>query len=406
MTDTVLLVEDDSVLRRSIAKTLAYENFEVIEAGAFIAARDHIANDFAGVILTDIRMEGKDGFDLLNFALSIDADLPVIMLTGEGDVPMAVHAIRSGAFDFLEKPCHPDDLLRVLRQAVAKRSLVMRNRELEARMTSNDPAAISFPGTSTAIMMFRGQLRKMAELPVNVHISGEQGTGRVLAATCICQLAGHTDNHLNRNLSDCDEEFFNDLAKSDLPPFAVVKNVELASNRQQELLAAFMKASPATRIITTSSVGLEELLGNQLNKELYFLISVAHIEVPALRSRPEDALPVFHQMLHQQADLLQVPVPALPPKKLATITDRVWEGNLSELRQYAQQVLLGLDDERHATASQSLNDRIHAYERTVLIDTLKRHKGHTAEAARELQIPVKTLYDRLGRHGLKSSAFR
>ena len=108
----VLLVEDDAPVREALAQTLELEGFEVTPAGSFIVAKDHIDPDFAGVVLSDIRMPGKDGLQLLDFARKADPDLPVILLTGEGDIPMAVDAISRGAFGFLEKPCPTDQLLR------------------------------------------------------------------------------------------------------------------------------------------------------------------------------------------------------------------------------------------------------------------------------------------------------
>jgi len=104
MNARVLLVEDDRDVRAALGQALELADFKVTLAGTFIEATDHLAPGFEGVVVTDMRMPGKDGMDLISRAQSIDAELPVIVLTGEGDVPMAVAALQRGAFHFLEKP--------------------------------------------------------------------------------------------------------------------------------------------------------------------------------------------------------------------------------------------------------------------------------------------------------------
>ena len=118
MTGRVLLVDDDRAVREALGQTLELAGFTAILAGSYIEATDHIAADFPGVVVSDIRMPGKDGFALLDHAHGIDADLPVILLTGEGDVPTAVRGMNAGAFDFLEKPCGPKEFLAVVEKAI------------------------------------------------------------------------------------------------------------------------------------------------------------------------------------------------------------------------------------------------------------------------------------------------
>jgi len=118
----VLLVDDDALVREALGQTLELADITAILAGSYIEAKDHISDRFDGVVVSDIRMPGKDGFALLEYVQSVDADLPVILLTGEGDIPMAVKGISAGAFDFLEKPCAPKDLLAVPLQREKKRN--------------------------------------------------------------------------------------------------------------------------------------------------------------------------------------------------------------------------------------------------------------------------------------------
>ena len=142
MTQKVLLVDDDAAVREALGQTLDLAEMEPVLAGSFVAAKDHISPEFEGVILSDIRMPGRDGFHLLDYAQEIDAELPVILLTGEGDIPMAVRAMEQGAFGFLEKPCAPADLLAEVERALKTRALVLENRRLKAQLEAGDPATV------------------------------------------------------------------------------------------------------------------------------------------------------------------------------------------------------------------------------------------------------------------------
>ena len=133
MSIPVLLVDDDAAVREALAQTLDLAGMRAIPAASFVAAKDHITRDFPGVILSDMRMPGRDGFHLLAYAREVDSDLPVVLLTGEGDIPMAVTAMEQGAFDFLEKPCAPGDLVAVLTRAIAARQAVQAARAETAR---------------------------------------------------------------------------------------------------------------------------------------------------------------------------------------------------------------------------------------------------------------------------------
>ncbi|MEO0863951.1 MAG: sigma-54-dependent Fis family transcriptional regulator, partial [Pseudomonadota bacterium] len=177
MTARVLLVDDDAAVRDALAQTLELADLVPVPAGSFVVAKDHIAADFDGVILSDIRMPGRDGFHLLAHAHKVDADLPVILLTGEGDIPMAVRAMREGAFGFLEKPCAPGDLLAVLERALKSRALVLENRRLRALVESGDPAARMLFGHSDLADGLRARVRRVAPLETEVLVTGPPGSG-------------------------------------------------------------------------------------------------------------------------------------------------------------------------------------------------------------------------------------
>ncbi|MDD8022987.1 MAG: response regulator, partial [Paracoccaceae bacterium] len=185
MTIKVLLVDDDRAVREALGQTLDLAGLTPVLAGSYIEAKDHIAPDFAGIVLSDIRMPGKDGFALLDLVQKRDAELPVILLTGEGDVPTAVRGMAAGAFDFLEKPCAPKDLLAVVEKALKTRALVMENRALKRELKRGDAAARMLVGASPVAEGLREAARAAARSGAEVLITGAPGAGNSKVAEVI-----------------------------------------------------------------------------------------------------------------------------------------------------------------------------------------------------------------------------
>ncbi len=183
--DRVLLVDDDSSVREALGQTLELADLRPTLAGSYIEAKDHLTRDFAGVVISDIRMPGKDGFALLHYAQSVDAELPVILLTGEGDVPMAVRGISEGAFDFLEKPCAPNDLVAVVEKALKTRALVLENRRLKRQVEQGDAAARLLRGVSALSKRMREEARAVARSAADVLVTGEPGVGTAKMAEVV-----------------------------------------------------------------------------------------------------------------------------------------------------------------------------------------------------------------------------
>lgn len=177
MSIQVLVVDDDAAVRDALSQTLELADLVPLPAASFVAAKDHISSGFDGVILSDLRMPGRDGFHLLSYARAQDPDLPVILLTGEGDIPTAMKAVEEGAFDFLEKPCAPGDLLAVLKRALSTRRRILDQRHLQAIVETGDPAARMLFGTSQLAEGLRARVRRVALTNTEVLVTGAPGTG-------------------------------------------------------------------------------------------------------------------------------------------------------------------------------------------------------------------------------------
>ena len=401
MTD-VLLIEDDRALLASLARVLELADLAVTPTASYIEAKDHILADFPGVILSDIRMPGRDGFAVLARAKEIDADLPVVFLTGEGDVPTAVRAMSEGAWDFLEKPANPDRLLEVLLRALDHRRLVLRSRELEERLNRADAAAINFPGASQASQGLRSALRAAAAGPGHVHLFGPEGAGKRLAANTIFTLSAGADRFATLSLA---EATASDLRHRNFGSEEAVvlhlKHIDLADEDHGDALAECLETHPKLRLITSSlspladdgavaSVGLGQI----------------EVELPSLARRQRDIPAIFEMLVRQTVRTLNGDMPHLPDDVLTGLAARPWPGNLPELRKAAHSYALSGRSAPMDVQVMPLTEQMDGFEAAVLRDTLIRFRGRSGQAAEALGLPRKTFYDRLAKHGIKPADFK
>lgn len=406
MTNQVLLIEDDIELRKSLTQSLELEDLSVISAGSYVEGKTHITASFSGVILSDMRMPGKDGFDVLSYAKTQDTELPVIVLTGEADVPMAVRAIGEGAYDFLQKPCPPDQLIEVLRRALDHRDVVLRSRNLEQKLKSGDAAATNFPGPSQVTEDLRGQLRKSASLPINIFLHGPNGAGKRLAAHTIHILSGSGRAFTSMSVNDLTPTQIAATPLSDKPTDVSAKWIEYASSDQQFALLALLEANPKIRLLASGTQSLDKMRQNGLVDDLYFALNLMLVEVPSLSRRKKDLPTLFETLVRQSVRSLNADMPEIPDSLYAQVISRPWPDNLPELRNFAHSFALGLNVPSSRQVNLTLSEQIDSFEKMVISDTLKRNGGKAVVAAEVLGLPRKTFYDKMAKHGLKAKEFR
>lgn len=408
MTPSLLLIEDDAALRTSLTQSFELEDITVIAASSYVMAKPHITRDFTGVILSDIRMPGKDGFDVLARAQEVDPDLPVVLLTGQADVPMAVRAMAEGAYDFRQKPCPPEQLLEAVTRAIEHRQLVLRSRQMERQLQAGDAAATNFPGTSLPVERLRKSLRQAAPLPVHVLLHGLAGSGKRLAAHTIHSLATDKPRFLAVSLRDTSVEALQAVDMTNQPTDLSVKSFECANSAQQVALFEMMEQFPKLRILASSSLSLNKLRETGLRDDLFYALEVMQIEVPSLARRRKDLAVVFEGLVRQIVRGMNGDMPEIPESLNAQIIARDWPDNLPELRNFARSFALGLNVQANAATSAELDlsAQMNAFEKLVLTDTLRRLGGKSAAAAEALGLPRKTLYDKLTKHGLRAKDFR
>jgi two-component system C4-dicarboxylate transport response regulator DctD len=402
MKKQVLLIEDDDALRASLAQMLDLEGITVIQANGFAQARRTIRANFSGVVLSDIRMPQKDGFDVLTFAQGVDAELPVVMLTGEADVPMALRAMKEGAYDFLEKPCASTELLEVLNRAFAHRHLVLRARQMEQQINRNDTAAVNFPGPSQAVIDLRSNMRQVAPQPFHIHLYGEVGAGKKLAAHTIHSLSPDRDVFVAFNL----EEPFHTLKISNEPANISLKNLDTISLDVEHQILGLLETQPNHRLITSSTKSIAQLKEQGISEALLSALNALEIHVPALSQRKKDLPDLFESLVRQTVRALNSDMPAIPQSVYAQVIAKDWPGNLPALRNFATTIAVGLNVHKPQSEDLTLAKQMDTFERLVLTETLKRNNGKAVDAAHTLGLPRKTFYDRLARYDLQPKDFK
>ncbi|MCG6559322.1 sigma-54 dependent transcriptional regulator [Ruegeria sp. 1NDH52C] len=408
MIDKVLLVDDDAAVREALGQTLELADYAVQTAGSFVAAKDHITAGFRGVIVSDIRMPGRDGFHLLSFAQDVDPDLPVILLTGEGDIPMAVRAMGDGAFDFLEKPCAAADLLAVIARAMAARAQVLETRALKRQLDRGDPAARMLFGSSARAEALRERVRGVAPTGAEVLVTGPAGSGISKVAEVIHLMSPRAQgSFVKRAAAGLDVAELSRLCTETGQGSLFLDEVSALSQAAQYALVEEMEQPGGARLLAGSTADLAALVEKgSFSAELFYRLEGMQVRIPALAERPEDIPVIFRHYVMQAAEQAGIAPPAVSPDHLAALMAQDWPGNARSLMSAAMRFVLGMPEEVSEATELGLAEQMARVERTLLIAALGRHNGRAAEAAQALKLPRKTFYDKLARYGIKPEAYR
>lgn len=434
----VVLVEDEQAVRMATAQTLELGGFEVHACESAEQAQAWLHADFGGVIVTDVRLPGRSGLDLLADAMAGDADLPVIVVTGHGDVSMAVEAMRAGAYDFIEKPFSAERLVETVRRAQEKRRLVMENRRLKAAWSSH-PDMPALIGQSPAIERVRTLIRSVGPTPADVLINGQTGTGKEVVARHLHAASGRKGAFVAINCGALPESVFESeifgheagaftsaqkrrigkleyanggtvfLDEIESMPLALqVKLLRVLQERRLERLGGNEAIEVDCRIIAASKADLLQLSAQGgFREDLYYRIGVVGIELPRLVDRRDDIPLLLAHFVQGAAIRYQRPVPQWSMAQMAEWQARDWPGNVRELRNFADRLVLGVVDGAgvqpgSGAVGDTLPQRVDAYERALIAEALAAQEGNVAAAADRLGIPKKTLYDKLKKYQLSS----
>jgi len=400
----VILVDDDKAVREALSQTLELADLSPHPASSFVMAKDGITSEFEGVIVTDIRMPGRDGFHLLEYAQEQDTDLPVILLTGEGDIPMAVRAMQQGAFDFIEKPCGPQDFITVVQRALEHRQAALTARRDIALAEAGDAASRMLFGTSDQAEALRARAREIAKSRGDVLVTGKPGTGAYKVAEVIHLLsAGSEAPFIKRAAAGLDAGAMQavlDLAKGGS---LFIDEVAMLSDEAQ---FALLDSAGGVRVIAGTYRNLhKDVEGGRFNHDLFLKLGLHKIHVPSIADRPEDIPVMFRRYVAQASEQANLTPPPISPAVLSDLLAQDWSGNARALMNAAMRFAMGLDEPKQSTR-QGLAEQMAQTEKAILTAAMTEHKGSVAEAMEALQLPRKTLYDKLSKHGLRPEDFR
>ncbi|QXI39487.1 sigma-54-dependent transcriptional regulator [Pseudomonas xantholysinigenes] len=440
MLNSVIVVDDEASIRSAVEQWLSLSGFSV---QLFARGEDCLAQlprDFPGVVLSDVRMPGLSGMQLLERLRQIDPDLPVILLTGHGDVPMAVEAMRNGAYDFLEKPFTPQHLMGSLGRALEKRQLVLENRRLHEQADLKAQLESTLLGMSQGLQQLRRQVLELASLPVNVLIRGETGSGKERVARCLHDFGPRADKpFVALNCAAIPESLFEaelfghesgaftgaqgkrigkleyanggtlflDEIES-MPLAQQAKLLRVIQEHKLERLGANQSIEVDLRIIAATKPDLlEEARAGRFREDLAYRLNVAELRLAPLRERREDIPLLFEHFARASAERLGRSAPAVSGAQLAQLLGHDWPGNVRELANAAERHALGLDSPNLATASEahSLAGQMEAFEAQCLRAALRQHKGEIKAVMETLQLPRRTLNEKMQRHGLVREDF-
>jgi two-component system, NtrC family, C4-dicarboxylate transport response regulator DctD len=447
-----LVIEDEEAVRLATEQTLELGGFTVHACATVQAARAWLRSDFAGIVITDVRLGEANGLDLLAEVTAIDPDLPVIVMTGHGHISMAVQAMRSGAYDFIEKPFASERLLDAALRAQEKRRLVLENRQLKNAWTHN-PDLPTLIGQTPAIERLKKTIATLGPTQVDVLINGATGTGKEVVARHLHAASGRKGPFVAINCGALPESVFESeifgheagaftgaqkrrlgklefaqggtvfLDEIESMPMALqVKLLRVLQERTLERLGGNQSIALDCRIVAASKADLLELSSRGLFREdLYYRISVVSLHLPTLAQRRDDIPLLLAHFVQAAALRYQQDAPVLEHHLLLQWKTREWPGNVRELRNAADRLVLGVVDAANAPqparlaaippalalalpSGSALSEQVDAFERSLIAHALSQTEHNVALAAEHLQLPKKTLYDKIKKYqlGLKA----
>jgi len=447
----ILLIDDEAHIRRATSQMLSLADFEVTALDGAAAALDQFDGarcdgDWPGVVVSDIRMPGIDGLELLRRLQALDADIPVILITGHGDVSTAVQAMRDGAYDFIEKPFNNELLVDVVERALEKRALVLENRALRAELAAQREHTII--GRSPAMVALRDAVRRLASTDADVLINGRTGTGKEVVARALHQSGKRRDrpfvavncaaipeSMMESELFGFEAGAFTGASKrrvgkiehasggtlfldeiESMPPSLGAKLLRVLQERCVERLGSNAQIAVDLRVIAATKHDLLALAEKgEFRADLYYRLNVVELHLPSLAARREDISLLFQHFVDKARQRFGLQPPAVSAELLAQLMEHDWPGNVRELKNAADRYVVG-SDLNQIDLSQftgkfgqapglSLAERVERFEKSLIEQEMNRQRGNPQATYTALGLARKTFYDKLKKHGLSRDDF-
>nr|WP_274622056.1 sigma-54 dependent transcriptional regulator [Myxococcus fulvus] len=458
MKGTVLLVDDDPAVAKVLGALLGQAGLATHTARNGTEALSLLERWPVDVVVSDVRMPGMDGMRLLAEMGRLWPDVPVILITAHGTVPLAVEAMKAGAADFVLKPFDREEILFTIRKALLRAQGEATNEPLRT------PSA--FVGGSQRMLEAQALLAKAATGMATVLLRGESGTGKELAAKAVhdgsprhagpfvkLHCAALPDTLLESELFGYEKGAFTGAATrkpgrvelahggtlfldeiGDISLAVQVKLLRVIQERELERLGGTQTVKVDVRFVAATHQPLEELVkAGRFREDLFYRLNVVPLWLPSLRERPEDIEPLARHFLDIHARTNGKPPFTLTPDGLAVLRAQPWPGNVRQLQNFLErlvvlsdgQTLTGEDVSRElarqpglttpvltppqgvtalaspaADSGRTLESQRKGTEKQALVDALTRAGDNRTLAARLLGISRRTLYNKLEEHAL------
>jgi two-component system C4-dicarboxylate transport response regulator DctD len=442
----VFFIDDESDIRLAIEQSFELEE---ISALFFSSAEDALLaikqDGLPKVVISDICLPGLSGENLLSTVLHQDKDVPVILITGHGDISMAVNALRNGAYDFIEKPFPIDRLIDTTRRGLEKRDLTLENQELKRSLKASQTLGPRIIGDTPSIQMLRETISHIADTDADILLFGETGTGKELVARSIHEQSSRRDaNFVAINCGAVPENLieselyghekgaftgaetkrigkfehaqggtlFLDEIES-MPMQAQIRLLRVLQERVIERVGSNELLPLDIRVIAATKVDLKKAAdAGEFRQDLYYRLNIVTLDLPALRERKEDIAALFHHFLLVAASRYGKSAPALPNSALSQLLSHDWPGNVRELRNAAERfVLLGKltqfgENIEQSNQPLSLATQVAEFERSAIEQALLESGGSIKQTMDKLSLARKTLYDKMQRYGLDKANYK
>ncbi len=449
---TVLVVDDEKNYLVVLEDLLEEEGYDVLTAGSGTEALDILERHAVDAVLSDIKMPGMSGIDLLDGIQDVDPDLPVILMTAYAEVDQAVDAMKKGALDHIQKPFDNSEIKRVVSRAVEKRSLVKNIRFLQSELGTLWGEIV---GQSEPMRELLNVARRIADTPTTVLISGESGTGKELIARGLHKASSRSgspfvsmncaavpETLLESELFGYEKGAFTGATSmrqgkfefadggtvfldevGDMPLSLQAKLLRVLQQQEFQRVGGNKEIRVDVRIIAATNKDLkDEVDTGTFREDLYFRLNVVHLQVPPLRDRKDDIPFLVAHFLDKYREKLGRPVTDVDPEVMSSFYRYRWPGNVRELENVVQRALVlckgktlcledlpsdlketsESDDDpgKFLALGKGLAETLDAIEETMIKQALKNGNYVQAKAARALGISRSNLQYKMKKYGI------
>jgi len=447
-TSRLLIVDDELHVRESLSRWFIEDGYDVVAASSGKEALAVLGETAVDVIITDIRMPGMDGLELQRRIREVNPNVAIVLITAYASVSTAVQALKEGAYDYVTKPFDPEELSRVVGKAATAARLRQENVRLKERIVSSVPELVV--GHSAAMQRVLELVAAVATTDATVLIRGESGTGKELVARLIharsprcfgplvavncgalpegvleSELFGHEKGSFTGatgrrkgklELADGGTLFLDEVGE--VSPKVQVELLRALEDRRVTRVGGSEEIRVDFRVICATNRNLEDAVkAGSFREDLYYRINVFSIEIPPLRTRPEDILEIADHFLAKFAGAMGRRVTGFTPEARRVLAEHPWPGNVRELANAIERALvvcvegevrpehLPILGERSGGDAERPGDEgempLRDIERRHIERVLHERGFNVSEAAKVLGIDRVTLYNKMRRFGIE-----